>query len=101
MKVMQGTVTSVKTAKTATVTVTRQWQHPVYKKYVKRTKNYACHVDAIGVSEGDNVTIEACRPMSKTKFFKITAKEESTKVVLPQEATIAKETKVIKVKKSK
>lgn len=74
MKVMQGVVHSVKTAKTAIVTVERQWQHPLYKKYVKRTKNYACHVDGLEVQEGDVVTIQECRPVSKTKRFKVTEK---------------------------
>ena len=76
MKVMQGTVQSAKTQKTAIVTVMRRWQHPLYKKYVKRTKNYACHVDGIELKEGDTVTIEECRPMSKTKRFKVTGKVE-------------------------
>jgi small subunit ribosomal protein S17 len=76
MKVMQGTVTSAKTAKTAIVTIVRKWQHPLYKKYVKRTKNYACHVEGLEVKEGDVVTIQECRPMSKTKKFKVMAKVE-------------------------
>jgi small subunit ribosomal protein S17 len=77
MKVMQGTVQSAKTAQTAIVTVERRWQHPLYKKYVKRTKNYACHVDAnMKVEEGDLVTIQECRPVSKTKRFKVTGKVE-------------------------
>jgi small subunit ribosomal protein S17 len=74
MKVMQGIVTSAKTEKTVTVTVTRKWQHPIYKKYVKRTKKYACHVEGIELQEGDTVTIQECRPISKTKRFKVTAK---------------------------
>jgi small subunit ribosomal protein S17 len=97
MKVMQGTVVSAKTAKTATVVVTRQWQHPVYKKYVKRTKKYACHIDKIEVKEGDIVTITECKPISKTKNFVITAKSESTKPVLVKEDTkVRAEKKVVK-----
>ena len=74
MKVMQGIVTSAKTPQTVTVMVTRKWQHPIYKKYVKRTKKYACHVEGIELKEGDNVSIQECRPISKTKRFKVTAK---------------------------
>lgn len=77
MKTIQGIVTSAKTPKTVTVTVTSRWQHPLYKKYVKRTKNYACHVEGIEVKEGDAVTIQECRPMSRTKRFKVTAKVEA------------------------
>ncbi len=76
MKVIQGIVTSAKTPKTVTVEVTRKWQHPLYKKFVKRTKKYACHIEGIEVKEGDTVTIQECRPMSRTKRFKVMAKVE-------------------------
>ncbi len=71
MKTLQGIVTSLKNDKTAAVTVTRRWKHPLYKKYVKRTKKYACHVEDIDLKLGDKVLIESCRPMSKTKHFKV------------------------------
>lgn len=77
MKTFQGIVTSAKALNTVTVTVTSRWQHPLYKKYVKRTKNYACHVEDMEVKEGDTVTIQECRPMSRTKRFKVTAKVEA------------------------
>lgn len=68
-----GQVVSVKMAKTAIVSVDRVWQHPLYKKRIKRTKKYACH-DELGVKEGDKVVIQECRPMSKTKRWKIIKK---------------------------
>ena len=71
MKTIKGTVTSVKDAKTARVLVSRKWQHPLYKKYVKRSKNYACHVEKIEVKVGDEVIIEETRPISKTKRFRV------------------------------
>src|SRR5258708_16309023 len=71
MKVMEGTVKSAKETKTAIVTITGKWMHPLYKKYVKKTKNYACHVEGLEVKEGDIVTIQECRPVSKTKKFKV------------------------------
>ena len=77
MKTIQGIVTSAKTPNTVSVTVTTKWQHPLYKKYVKRTKKYACHIEGIEVQEGDKVTIQECRPMSRTKRFKVTAKVEA------------------------
>ncbi|MBW7955587.1 30S ribosomal protein S17 [Patescibacteria group bacterium] len=76
MKALQGTVTSAKTPKTVTVEVVRKWQHPLYKKFVKITKKYACHVEGMELKEGDTVTIQECRPMSRTKRFKVTAKVE-------------------------
>jgi len=77
MKLIEGIVTSAKTLHTVAVTVTRRWQHPLYKKYVKRTKKYACHVEGIELKEGDKVTIQECRPVSRTKRFKVTAKVEA------------------------
>lgn len=79
MKAIQGTVISLKTAKTAQVSVARLWQHPVYKKSVKRTKSYACHVEGIELEVGDTVLIQGTAPISKTKKFKVVAKVEGTK----------------------
>lgn len=76
MKTTQGTVTSLANEKTARVLVIRKWKHPLYKKYVKRTKNYACHVENIKLELGDKVIIEECKPISKTKKFKVVSKVE-------------------------
>lgn len=70
MKQFKGTVITKKTEKTATVLVERLWQHPLYKKRIKRSKKYLVH-DDLGVKEGDRVIIQECRPMSKRKKFKI------------------------------
>jgi len=78
MKQLQGIVTALKTPNTAQVMVTRQWQHPMYGKSVKRTKQYACHYTDLKIQEGDDVVIESCKPMSKTKRFMIVQKVEKT-----------------------
>ena len=70
MKQFKGKVVKAKMEKTATVLVERIWQHPVYKKRIKRSKKYLVH-DEIGVKEGDKVVIQECRPISKRKRFKI------------------------------
>lgn len=74
MKTLQGTVVSLKTDKTATVSVIRQWQHPLYKKSVKRSKNYACHYEDLELAEGDQVVIQEIKPISKTKHFRVVEK---------------------------
>jgi small subunit ribosomal protein S17 len=79
MKTLQGIVTSLKNAKTATVSVTRSSQHPLYKKFVRSTKKFACHVEGIKLELGDEVVIQETRPMSKTKHFKVVSKVEETK----------------------
>lgn len=79
MKSINGTVESLKTAQTAKVRVVRLWQHPLYLKSVKRTKSYACHYENIDLEVGDEVIIEATRPISKTKKFRVVSKVGGTK----------------------
>ncbi|MDH5533569.1 MAG: 30S ribosomal protein S17 [Candidatus Pacebacteria bacterium] len=71
MKTIQGTITSLKNEKTATVTVTARQLHPLYKKYVKKTKKYAAHYEDMSLELGQEVVIAECRPISKTKKFKV------------------------------
>jgi small subunit ribosomal protein S17 len=72
MKKLTGKVVSVKNLKTAIVEVENHFRHPLYKKYLTRTKKYACHLEAEQqVSLGQKVGIAACRKMSKTKAFKV------------------------------
>jgi len=70
MKILEGVVTSTKMTKTATVLVERFKSHPLYKKRIKVKKKYHAH-DEIGVKVGERVKIQECRPISKTKKFKI------------------------------
>lgn len=72
-KVLTGKVISTKMQNTAVVEVERAYQHPMYKKTIRRHKKYKAHVDdAIKVQDGDIVEISEIRPMSKEKKFKIT-----------------------------
>jgi small subunit ribosomal protein S17 len=70
-QVLQGVITSLKNDKTAVVTVTRRLMHPLYKKYVKNDKKFACHYEDMKLEEGQEVKITTCRPYSKTKRFKV------------------------------
>ncbi len=79
MKSMQGVVVRVIDPKTVKVEVSRNWQHPIYKKYVKRTKFYLCGVaEGLEPQVGESVTIEAVAPISKTKHFMVIGKGEAT-----------------------
>jgi len=66
-----GTVVSSKMDKSITVTIERKIPHPLYKKYVKRTTKIHAHDEDNQCKEGDVVTIQQCRPMSKTKTWKL------------------------------
>lgn len=70
MKPLIGTVTSTKMEKTATVEVERTKVYPIYKKRVRVKKKFHAH-DEIGVKVGDKVKIQECRPISKTKKWRI------------------------------
>jgi len=66
-RVLQGVVVSDKGDKTVIVKVERRFMHPLYKKYIRRSKRYAAHDETNQVVVGTQVRIEECRPISKTK----------------------------------
>ncbi len=68
-RVLTGRVTSDKMDKTITVIVERRIMHPLYKKFIKRSKKYAAHDELNVCKEGDIVRIEECRPISKRKTW--------------------------------
>ncbi len=68
-RVLTGRVVSDKTEKTITVTVERRVMHPLYKKFIRRSKKYTAHDDTNQCKIGDVVRIEECRPISKTKSW--------------------------------
>lgn len=70
-RVLQGTVVSDKCDKTVIVLVERRVMHPVYKKFIRRSKRYAAHDDTNQFKVGDVVTIEECRPLSKRKRWMV------------------------------
>lgn len=69
-RTLQGVVVSDKMEKTVTVLVERKVKHPLYGKFVVKSKKYHAH-DEIGCHEGDKVVIEEIRPLSKTKSWKV------------------------------
>jgi small subunit ribosomal protein S17 len=68
-RVLTGRVVSDKMDKTVTVLVERRVMHPLYKKFIRRSKMYAAHDDANLCKEGDLVSIEECRPISRRKSW--------------------------------
>jgi len=68
-----GRVVSNKMDKTVTVLVERKEPHPLYKKYIKRSTKLHAHDENNECDEGDLVTIEQCRPLSKSKSWKLLA----------------------------
>ena len=68
---LTGRVVSGKMDKTVTVLVERQVMHPVIGKVVSRSKKYHAHNEGNDAKVGDKVVIEECRPISKTKAWKV------------------------------
>jgi len=73
-KTFKGVVVSDKIDKTVVVSITRFVKHPKYQKYIRRTKKYKAHDENNDCKIGDKVLIEACRPLSKDKHFRIIGK---------------------------
>ena len=71
VKTKTGTVVSDKNDKTITVLVERRVMHPVYKKFITRSKKYAAHDEGNIFKTGDIVRIEECRPLSKNKTWRL------------------------------
>jgi len=70
-RILQGVVVSDKQDKTVVVKVEHQVLHPVYKKFVKRSKKFAAHDENNQYKVGDIVSIEESRPYSKTKTWTV------------------------------
>lgn len=66
-----GRVISNKMQKSITVLIERKVPHPRYGKYVKRTTKLHAHDETSVCNEGDLVAIEQCRPLSKTKSWRL------------------------------
>ena len=71
-----GLVVSSSRNKTVTVLIERRVKHPLYKKILRRTSKLHAHDEANECREGDIVRIEECRPLSKTKSWKLVAVEK-------------------------
>jgi small subunit ribosomal protein S17 len=70
-RILQGVVVSDKMDKTVVVSVERRVMHPIYKKFIRRSKKYHAHDENNTFKAGDTVKIRECRPLSKTKTWEV------------------------------
>ena len=68
-RILQGVVVSDKQDKTVVVRVERRLMHPIYKKFIRRSKKYHAHDEKGEYKTGDIVRIRECRPLSKLKTW--------------------------------
>jgi len=76
-----GRVVSDKMQKTVTVLVERRVKHPLYGKVITRSSRYHAHDEARSCKEGDLVLIEECRPIARTKSWRVIELVEKAKTV--------------------
>ena len=76
-RILKGIVVSDKSDKTLTVLVSRKVMHPVYKKYIKRSKKYSVHDENNKYKTGELVTIQENKPISKTKKWVVLIRKKN------------------------
>ncbi|WP_366657318.1 30S ribosomal protein S17 [Fodinicurvata sp. EGI_FJ10296] len=80
-RVLTGKVVSDKMDKTVTVSVERRIMHPVYKKFIKRSKKFHAHDETNSCKVGDEVSIIECAPVSKSKKWAVVSGRQSAESV--------------------
>ncbi len=81
VRALTGTVVSDKMNKTVTVLVERKVKHPIYGKVIRLSKKYHAHDENNEFHSGDVVVIEECRPISKSKAWKVAKLVEKAHLV--------------------
>lgn len=76
-RTLQGKVVSDKMDKSITILIERQVKHPLYGKFIKRSTKIHAHDETNECKMGDVVKVVECRPLSKTKSFKLVEIVES------------------------
>jgi small subunit ribosomal protein S17 len=76
-----GRVVSDRMQKTVTVLVERRVKHALYGKIITRSSRYHAHDEARACKAGDLVRIEECRPISRTKSWRVVERVEAAKDV--------------------
>ena len=75
-RILSGIICKATNKKTVIVEVERTFKHPIYKKYIKRSKKYHAHDESDALRVGEKVMIEETRPISKLKTWKVVSNEE-------------------------
>ncbi|MFD2112525.1 30S ribosomal protein S17 [Thiorhodococcus fuscus] len=70
-RTLEGRVTSSAMDKTVTVLIERRVKHPLYGKFLRRSTKIHAHDESNACGEGDLVRVEQCRPLSKTKTWRL------------------------------
>ena len=77
-RILSGTICKANNKNTVVVEVERTFKHPIYKKYIKRSKKYHAHDETDALKVGDKVIIEETKPISKLKTWKVVTNETTS-----------------------
>jgi len=80
-RALVGRMVSDKMQKTVTVLVERRVKHPLYGKIITRSAKYHAHVEDGAAAAGDLVEIEECRPISRTKTWRVAKVLEKARII--------------------
>lgn len=80
-RALTGTIVSDKMDKTVTVLIERRVKHPLYGKIIRMSKKYHAHDENNEYATGDTVVIEECRPLSRTKAWRVVKLVEKARVI--------------------
>ena len=81
IQALTGRVVSDKMDKTVTVLVEHRVKHPIYGKFVTRSRKYHAHDEKNEYKPGDLVEIVACRKLAKTKAYKVSRLIEKARMI--------------------
>ena len=76
-RILQGVIVSDKMDKTVVVRVERRIMHPIYKKFIRRSKKYHAHDENNVCKTGEIVRIRECSPISKTKTWEVVVEPQA------------------------
>ena len=80
-RTVEGKVVSNKAEKTISVLVERRVKHPLYGKFIRKSTKFLAHDEENECGEGDTVVIEECRPLSKSKSWRLVRVVEKAVVI--------------------
>ena len=80
-RTVEGKVVSNKAEKTISVMVERRVKHPLYGKFIRKSTKFLAHDESNECGEGDTVVIEECRPLSKSKSWRLVKVVEKAVIV--------------------
>lgn len=76
-RILTGTVTSDANEQTVTVSVERRFKHPVMQKTIRKSKKYRAHDPENTFKVGDQVRIQECAPVSKSKRWEVIVSQDA------------------------